>query len=53
MSQFREATPQSQDTVFRFEDRKYIEKLIQSKKLTDRQREALKRLYSSYNYMKD
>lgn len=51
MSRFREYKPQERDDKFRFEDRKHIEKLLEGKKLTEYQREALRRLYASYNYV--
>ena len=53
MSRFRDYQPQSQDSIFRAEDRKYIKQLLEGKKLTDKQREALRRLYASYNYTQD
>ena len=42
----------AQDEV-RFEDRVQIDKLLKSKKLTDKQREALRRLLASYIYCID
>ena len=53
MSQFREYEPKPAKDDFRFEDSLVIERLLKSKKLTDRQREALRRLLASYNYMCD
>lgn len=53
MSQFREWTPKPKNDEFRFEDRKHIEKLLNGKKLTDKQREALRRLLASYDYALD
>ncbi len=54
MSQFRdEWAPKPQKDEFRFEDRMQIEKLLKCKKLTDRQREALRRLLASYDYALD
>lgn len=53
MSQFREWTPKPSNDDFRFEDRMQIEKLLKGKKLTDKQREALRRLMASYDYAMD
>lgn len=53
MSQFREYKPKSANDDFRFEDGLIIERLLKSKKLTDKQREALRRLLASYNHMRD
>ena len=53
MSQFREWAPKPKDDDFRFEDRRQIEKLLEGKKLTDKQREALRRLLASYDYAMD
>lgn len=53
MSQFREWTPKPETDEFRFEDCKHIEKLLNGKKLTDKQREALRRLLASYDYALD
>lgn len=53
MSKFREHQPNPKDSQFRFEDRKHIEKLLNGKKLTDKQHDALRRLLASYDYMRD
>lgn len=53
MSQFREWAPKPKENEFRFEDRMQIERLLDGKKLTDKQREALRRLLASYDYMRD
>lgn len=53
MSQFREWEPLRTENSFRFEDRMVIDKLSQSKKLTDRQREALRRLLANFDYVRD
>lgn len=42
--------PKPAQDEFRFEDRVQIDKLLKSKKLTDKQREALRRLLASYLY---
>ena len=51
MSQFREWEPQKQESKFRFEDSLIIQRLLKTKKLTEKQKEALRRLYETYNYM--
>lgn len=53
MSQFRGWASKPKENEFRFEDRMQIEKLLDGKKLTDKQREALRRLLASYDYMRD
>lgn len=53
MSQFREWAPKPKENEFRFEDRMQIEKLLEGKKLTDKQREALRRLLASHDYALD
>lgn len=53
MSKFREWKPQREDKKFRFEDRIVIEKLLETNKLTERQKDALRRLLAAYNYMID
>lgn len=53
MSQFKGWAPKPKENEFRFEDRMQIEKLLDGKKLTDKQREALRRLLASYDYMRD
>lgn len=53
MSQYRENAPKPAKDEFRFEDGLIIERLLKSKKLTDKQREALRRLLASYKYMRD
>lgn len=47
MSKFRESAPKPAEDDFRFEDGLIIERLLKSKKLTDKQREALRRLLAS------
>lgn len=51
MSKFREYTPKPSGDEFRFEDWKQIKNLLDGKKLTEKQREALRRLLASYEYM--
>lgn len=53
MSKFREWEPQREDKKFRFEDRIVIEKLLETNKLTERQKDALGRLLAAYNYVID
>jgi hypothetical protein len=53
MSRFDEWKPKPKEDDFRFEDRMQIEKLLKGKKLTDKQREALRRLLASYDYALD
>lgn len=53
MSQYREWKPLSRDDEFRWEDRMQIERLLEGKKLTDKQREAIRRLLATYNYLRD
>lgn len=53
MSQFREWEPLKEDNTFRWEDRQVIDRLLRSKKLTERQREALRRLLANFDYMGD
>ena len=53
MSQFREWAPKPKENEFRFEDRMQIEKLLKGKKLTDKQREAIRRLLASHDYALD
>ena len=53
MSQFREWEPLKDENRFRWEDRMQIERLLKGKKLTDKQREAIRRLLASYDYMRD
>lgn len=53
MSQFREWQPLKKDNEFRLEDRMQIERLLNGKKLTDKQREAIRRLLATYDYSRD
>lgn len=53
MSKFREWEPLKNESVFRFEDRLVIERLLKSKKLTDKQREAIRRLLANFDYARD
>ena len=53
MSQFREGQPLSKDNEFRWEDRMQIKRLLEGKKLTDKQREAIRRLLATYDYSRD
>lgn len=53
MSKFREWEPLKNEIVFRFEDRLIIERLLESKKLTDKQREAIHRLLANFDYVRD
>ena len=53
MSQFREWEPLKKEDTFRVEDSMVIDKLLESKKLTDKQRDALRRLLASFNYIRD
>lgn len=53
MSQFREWTPLEQKDTFRFEDRRVLDRLLDSKKLTDKQRDALRRLLANFDYIRD
>ena len=53
MSKFRECKPQKEDKKFRFEDQIVIEKLLETNKLTEKQKDALRRLLTTYNYMVD
>ena len=53
MSQFREWQPLKNDNEFRLEDRMQIERLLKGKKLTDKQREAIRRLLATYDYSRD
>ena len=53
MSQFREWKPLKKDNEFRLEDRMQIERLLKGKKLTDKQREAIRRLLATYDYQRD
>lgn len=53
MSQFREWEPPKKDNTFRWEDRQVIDRLLKAKKLTERQREALRRLLANFDYMRD
>lgn len=53
MSNFREWKPNPKDNEFRFEHRKYIEQLLNGKKLTDNQKDALRRLLATYDYARD
>lgn len=53
MSQFREWQPLKKDNEFRLEDRMQIERLLKGKKLTDKQREAIRRLLATYDYSRD
>lgn len=53
VSKFREWEPLKNEIVFRFEDRLIIERLLESKKLTDKQREAIHRLLANFDYVRD
>lgn len=53
MSRFREWEPLKNENTFRFEDRKVIDRLLSTKKLTDKQREAIRRLLVNFDYMSD
>ena len=53
MSQYRERQPLKKDNEFRFEDRMQIERLLKGKKLTYKQREAIRRLLATYDYSRD
>lgn len=53
MSQFRDWQPLKKENEFRWEDRMQIERLLKGKKLTDKQREAIRRLLATYDYSKD
>ena len=53
MSQFREWQPLKKDNEFRLEDRMQIERLLKGKNLTDKQREASRRLLATYDYSRD
>lgn len=53
MSKFREWEPLKEENTFRVEDSMVIDKLLESKKLTDKQREALRRLVANFNYIRD
>lgn len=53
MSRFREWEPLKQDNTFRFEDRMVLERLLKCKKLTERQREAIRRLLANFDYTRD
>ena len=53
MIQFREWQPLKKDNEFRLEDRMQIERLLKGKKLTDKQREAIRRLLATYDYSRD
>lgn len=53
MSQFREWQPLKKENEFRWEDRMQIERLLKGKKLTDKQREAIRRLLATYDYSRD
>ena len=53
MSQFRDWQPLKKENEFRWEDRMQIERLLKGKKLTDKQREAIRRLLATYDYSRD
>jgi|GEM_PF-3490936 len=53
MSEFREYHPIKEDERFRFEDKVQLKRLLKTKKLTERQREALRRLLFEYDYACD
>ena len=53
MSQFRGWEPLKKEDTFRVEDSMVIDKLLESKKLTDKQRDALRRLVANFNYIRD
>lgn len=53
MSQFREWQPLKKENEFRWEDRMQIERLLEGKKLTDKQREAIRRLLATYDYSRN
>ena len=50
MSNFRDYEPMAKNDEFRWEDRKIIDKLLDMKKLTDKQRDAIRRLLATYDY---
>lgn len=45
--------PKPSNDEFRFEDRKVLNQLLESKKLTDKQHEALRRLLASWDYVRN
>lgn len=53
MSQFREWELLKKEDTFRVEDSIVIDKLLDSRKLTDKQRDALRRLVANFNYIQD
>lgn len=50
MSKFRDYKPIKKENEFCWEDRQTILKLLNTKKLTDKQREAIRRLLATYDY---
>ena len=53
MSEFRECAPMDHNRNCTFDDRRIIDQLILSDKLTDREKQALDHLYYAYNYARD
>lgn len=53
MSVYREDKPLDDEDRFTYEDARIIKKLLAAKKLTERQKLALRRLFRNYNHMID
>lgn len=53
MSEYREYESLLDEDKFTFKDSKVIRRLLESKKLTERQKLAVQRLYRTYQYMVD
>lgn len=53
VSKYREYKPLPDEDKFTFEDSEVIRRLLESKKLTEREKLAVQRLYRTYQYMVD
>ena len=53
MSEFREYEPLKESDMVTFKDLLIISRLLTTKKLSDKQREAIRRLVATYHYMTD
>lgn len=53
MSKFRDYEPLKRENEFRWEDRQTILKLLNTKKLTGKQCEAIRRLLETYDYSRN
>ena len=53
MSVYREEKPLDTNDKFTFEDSQVLQKLRESKRLTEREKLAVQRLYRTYQYVVD